>query len=437
MRRLLFFLTNNVNISLLVDQGIVSAANFVTGLLIGRICSKEQFGLYMLGFTIITFVINFQGALITTPYTIFIPRLEGVVRSQYTGSTLVHQLGLSILVVLFLAITGAFLSLGLGPTGLLSVINSLIFTITFILLWDYARHVCLATVKIRAVLVLDSCVAFLQIGGLLLLAYLGLLSAAHAYWAISIACGIATLSLLISLRREFAVRFAQTMSDFKVNFSTGWWIFASGMLWTFKTSLYPWLLAGFHGTVSTGVWAACVGIVALCNPLLLGLQNSFGPKIAHAYTVEEMEGFRRFSLQTATLFGGLIAPFCVVFILFGGPLLTGIYGSKYTGNGFIVSILALNLLISAPAVPLSRALFTIGRADIDFKINLITLLCTLSVGIFLVKAYGIIGAAYGLLLSNVMCFVFKYISIRRLDYSKKGKYPLEPEKLVNKTMGVE
>ena len=324
-----------------------------------------------------------------------------------------------------------------GPPGLLSVVNSLIFTITFILLWDYTRNVCLATLKIRAVLVMDSCLAFMQIGGLLLLANLGFLSAAHAYWAIGIASGIATLSLLISLRREFAVRFTQAMSDFKVNFSTGWWIFGSGMLWTFKTSLYPWLLAGFHGTLSTGVWAACVGVVALCNPLLLGLQNSIGPKIAHAYTLEEMEGFRRFSLQTATLFGGLIAPFCVVFLLFGGSLVAGIYGSKYTGNGFIVSILALNLLISAPAVPLARALFTIGRADIDFKINLITLLCTLSFGIFLVKAYGIIGAAYGLLISNIVCFVFKYISIRRLDYSNKGKYLLESERLVNKTIGIE
>jgi len=299
---------------------------------------------------------------------------------------------------------------------LLAVVNSLIFTVTFILLWDYARRVCLATLKIRAVLVLDSCVALLQIGGLLLLAYHGLLSPAHAYGAFSIACGIATMSLLVSLRRDFVVSFTRAMSDIKVNFSTGWWIFTSGLLWTFSTSLYPWLLAGFHGTASTGVWAACLGIVALCNPLYFGLQNSFGPKIAHAYAVEGMEVFRRFSLQTATIFGVFIAPFCVVLLFFGGPLVTGIYGSKYAGNGFIVSILAVNFLVSAPAFPLSCGLFTIGRADLDFKINLIMLLCIISFGVLLVRYYGAIGAATSLLISNVICFVMKYISVRRLCY---------------------
>ena len=36
----------------LVDQGVVSIANFATGVIIGRSCSEEQFGLYMLAFTI-------------------------------------------------------------------------------------------------------------------------------------------------------------------------------------------------------------------------------------------------------------------------------------------------------------------------------------------------------------------------------------------------
>ena len=48
----------------LSDQAIVSAVNFLTGVIIARTCSKEGFGLYTLGFSIMLFVVNMQGALI-------------------------------------------------------------------------------------------------------------------------------------------------------------------------------------------------------------------------------------------------------------------------------------------------------------------------------------------------------------------------------------
>ncbi|HEX71760.1 MAG TPA: hypothetical protein ENN65_00375, partial [Candidatus Hydrogenedentes bacterium] len=32
----------------IADQGIVSSANFATSIIIGRMCSKEEFGLYLL-----------------------------------------------------------------------------------------------------------------------------------------------------------------------------------------------------------------------------------------------------------------------------------------------------------------------------------------------------------------------------------------------------
>ena len=42
----------------IIDQGVVSATNFFTGVIIGRTLLKEQFGFYMLGLTIVFLVIN-------------------------------------------------------------------------------------------------------------------------------------------------------------------------------------------------------------------------------------------------------------------------------------------------------------------------------------------------------------------------------------------
>jgi len=56
------------------DQAVASITNFATGVIIARASSKEQFGLYMLGFTLILLVTDLQTSLIATPYMVYAPR---------------------------------------------------------------------------------------------------------------------------------------------------------------------------------------------------------------------------------------------------------------------------------------------------------------------------------------------------------------------------
>jgi len=144
-------LTARKGLVTLADQAVVSMTNFVTGVIIGRACTKDEFGLYMLGLSIMLYVTNLQTSLILTPYMILSPRLQGDAHALYTGSTLIHQFALSALAMLWLAVGGVVLSLGMGPQGLVPVVWSLVVVIAFILLRDYARQVCFAqlTVPLR------------------------------------------------------------------------------------------------------------------------------------------------------------------------------------------------------------------------------------------------------------------------------------------------
>ncbi|MGO8987301.1 MAG: lipopolysaccharide biosynthesis protein [bacterium] len=403
-----------------VDQGVVSLANFSTGLIVGRICSKEQLGLYMLGFTIVMFIINAQGYLISTPYIIFSPHLKEVDLNRYTGSTLLHQLALSFLIVIILAIAGAALSLGFGPSGLAPVVKTLLFVSSFILLWDYARRISLATLKMKNALLLDSCVLVLQVGVLLILAKFGYLSAARAYWVVGTACGVVAFGWLFLNSKNFKLSLKQAITDLLKNLSVGLWLLASGLLFSVSNYLYPWLLAAFHGVALTAVWAACQGVVGLVNPLFMGLQNSFTPQIAHVYAKGKMDGLRRFALHTTVIMGLAILPFCLALLIFGGHLVSGFYGSKYSGNGLIVSILAVNLLVSSLAFAPSRALFTVERVDVDCKIGIVALVLLFSCGILLVKQFGPAGAAVGLLLSNSAYLVLLSAAFSRIVRSRRS-----------------
>lgn len=381
----------------------------------------------MLGFSIVVFITNVQSFLILTPYTIHSPHLKGIALARYTGSVFIHQLTLTLALVVLLAIAGFLLFLHTGPSGIAAVVRALAISTGFILFWDCARRISLAGLNVKAALLLDSGMAALQMGTLLILARLGFLSATSAYWALGASCGLSGLVWLVSIRNKYDVRLSHVASDFRKNLSTGRWIFASGLLWSLGSYLYPWIIAFFHGTASTGTWAACQGVAGLANPLFMGLQNSFGPKITHVYAGEGVSGLHRFTLRSTAILGGIILPFCVVLVAVGGYILTGLYGSKYDGNGLIVALLALNMLTSALAFPPSRALFTIERADLDFRINLVTILILFSAGIPLVRHLGPLGAALGLLLSSSVSCGLLHRAFFRLPGVKGASTVREPE----------
>lgn len=395
----------------LIDQGVVSATNFMTGLIIARACSKEEFGIYILGFTIILFVMDLQASLISTPFMIFSPRLKGGALALYSGSTLVHLFALSASAILALTIGGVLFRLGHGPSGFAPVAWTLAAVITPFMLREFVRRVCFTGLRMKTALFLDSCIGVAQLGGLLALSRLNMLSASRAYWVVSLSSGIVVLGWMISHSERFTLRLSQSASDFRRNWSFGKWVLASGLVWTVSMSLYPWILAAYHGTAATGVWAACLGIASFANPILLGGQNYLGPKIAHVYARRGASALRSFVFKASAVFSVPMWVLSAAMLALGGRLVVFLYGSKYAGNGVIVFILAVNLAFSCVAFAVSRALFAIERADLDFLVNFVAMCVLLVAGVWLTKFYGVLGAAFGLLLANavatgVRCVVF-------------------------------
>jgi O-antigen/teichoic acid export membrane protein len=408
----------------LADQAVASVTNFLTGVIIARACSKEELGLYLLGFSLISFMTDLQTSLITTPYMVYAPRLKGRAHALYTGSTLIHQSAFC-LVTMVGVICGSFVvSHGVGPKGLGPVLWALAFVIALIMLREHARRVSFARLKVKTAFIFDTSIAVGQISGLLVLARFGLLSASRAYWVIGSVCGIAVLGWLWSDRRFYQPQIKESVADFKKNWVLGRWVFASGLVWAISMNLYPWLLASFRGVASTGVWAACLGAVAVGGPVMVGIQNLAGPKIAHVYAAEGYRALHRLVLKIAVAVAIPLSLLCLVMFVWGGHLVALMYGRQYGGNRLVVAILALNLLVGALGFPFSRALFAIDRARVDFLVNFTALFIMVTLGLWLVRTFGPIGAAFGLLGANLVTSGVRAGAFLRLppliSFEKKG-----------------
>jgi O-antigen/teichoic acid export membrane protein len=286
--------------------------------------------------------------------------------------------------------------------------------IALITLREFARRVCFARLRLKTAFILDICIAVGQISGLLLLAHFGQLSASRAYWVIGSACGIAVLGWLWSDREFYHPQITESLADLRKNWIFGKWVFASGLVWAVSMNLYPWLLAFFHGTASAGVWAACLGVASVCNPALVGIQNLVGPKIAHEYAAGGSMALRRLVLKISSIIALPVSLLCLVLMSWGGRLIALLYGRQYAGNGLVVAILALNLLVTVVAFSFSRALFAIERADVDFLLNFAALFIMVTLGLWLVRSLGPLGAALGLLGANIVTSAIRAGAFLRL-----------------------
>ncbi len=384
----------------LADQVVASATNFLTGIIIARVCIKEELGIYMLGFSIMVFVLDLQTSFISAPYMVYSQRLHGREHAVYMGSSFTQQLALALLVVLSLSVGMVFVAGGFGSVELGAAMKALELVICFMMLREFVRRILFAGFAMRTAFTVDCMVAVFQLGGLVALARLGLLSARTAFYCIGFSCGITTLGWLIFYRRSYSFKLKQLWPDFKNNLSFGKWILASSLLWAVSMTIYPWLLAWFHGTAATGVWAACWGITAIANPLLLGIQNFLGPKIVQSYTRGGAAALRSFVVRVSVIYFFIIAPPALILFIFGGRLVVMFYGSQYVGNDHVIAILAVNLLVMAASFTMSRALLAMEEARAYFMANIVPLILILTIGVLLVKRFGPAGVAWGFLLGT-------------------------------------
>lgn len=405
------------------DQCVSSATNFLTSILIARACGKEELGLYVLGFTTALIVLELQSTLVTTPYLVFAPRLQGDERARYSGSILLHQLGLG-LVGVALAGVGAWLastSPSWLPAGIGTVFFVLMAALPCMMFRDFVRRVCFARQQMKSALLVDIAVFVLQISALGFLAFDESLSAAKAYGVIA-ASTLVPAALWCYLARD-SFQAGPWRQDLQRNLQLGGWLFASGLLWAISANIYPWLLADAEGTGAAGVWGACLQLLALANIPLLGTQNFLGPKLTHLYVAEGMPALRRFALRTSVLFGGAILLVALALWALADFALGLVYGADFRGNATTVLFLVLHLATVAAAFPLSRGLFAIERAGADFAVNLVPVTLLFAVGIPLIHSHGLVGGALGLFISGAAAVVVRAVVFLAISRSRPDREP--------------
>jgi O-antigen/teichoic acid export membrane protein len=386
----------------LSDQAVVSAASFLTTVIIGRGTDPSQLGAYAIAISILASLFTIQGSLITLPYSIQRHRPLGTPQ-EHAGGALAQTGLMSGLVVIGLAIAAiALFARGASP-GLVAMTWALAGVAPFALLREFCRRFSFAHFRLGHALALDATVSVIQVASLGWLGWTGRMSAVTACAALGLSCAVAAIGWFYVARGEFAISRHKVGGSARQGWSLGKWLFVNQIMVQLQRYITHWLSFVIAGAAVTGVYAACLSIVAFANPVTFGLGNMLAPRSALAWKERGGAGLRRQAMGDALLFAAILAPFCLLAFFAGDALMRVLYhGPEYEGHGTVVTLLALATFASSIGTPASNALASMERPRAIFGVGTVAAVLTVILVWWWMVAWGLPGAACGLFVGSIV-----------------------------------
>ena len=399
----------------LVDQVIVSGTRFLTTVIVGRACGADELGVYALGFSLLIFLTVLQETLITTPYTILGSGQTDRRRAHYAGSLLIHHGVLLLLVFALLLLAGAVGTWGASSPMWATVLWALAASLPFALLREFARRFAFAHMRVAAALTVDAAVAVMQVGGVVLLAGSGELTAASALLVMGLACALASSVWLYACRDRFLPRPRNLWPHLVQDWAFGKWLFGSQMVGVVSHYSVFWLLSILISTAATGIYSACSTVVMLSNPFILGLCNVLEPRTARAFVEGGKPELLRVVRKATVVLAIFLGLFWWLVFFAGERIVTWLYHNPaFEGHGQIIVVLTTSLVIASLGIVYANGLKAMGHPAWNLHASLLDLLVTLSTAVPLACCFGMVGGAYCLLCGAVTGFLARYLAFTHL-----------------------
>lgn len=410
------------------DQLVVSVTSFAAMIIIARSTDVSQLGLYSIGNSLIVMLLTMQDSLITRPYSIQMFKPAGTPEEHGFSSLLLSWIlsSMAAVAALTAALYFAAKADGSGNTALALAIS---FVTPLVLFREFGRRYSFANLKAYRAFAVDLVAALSILVPMVYLGWSGKLNAVTAI--VTIGCGAGLSGTLWFIRRRRAFRYSSDAlkKTFWQSWALGKWLLGSQLAMQFQGYAIHWLCLLVIGVAMTGAYAACLSIVALANPFLYGFFNLLTPKSVRTLKDKGPIELRRQVFRDSTLLGGMMTAFTVFIYFAGEEIMSLVYsGEEYANQGHVLTVLSLASVAGAVGAfggPAAIALQSAERGRAIASVAMITCIIGSLASWYLISAYGLAGAAWGLLVTEVVGAIGRWTLFIRLGYVK----PAAPEGL--------
>lgn len=355
--------------------------------------SSAELGYYEATFGVMMLIIGLHEALITTPMTFFNHKTKTTDDRKFAGKMLIISLVFSVLAFLcFIAVSCyRYTSVTENP-GLTITMLAVSILLPFQLIREFARRWLLADIQVKQSALIEFLFAGLFVACLSVLVLTANVSAATVFSVTAIANLICLACWWMIYRRSFTVGLDGMKEQTKKNFGYGKWIACENVCSVTMIYFSQWFLMAKLGAVGAGVYTACVTIVLLANPFILGVASLFAPRSAQEFNRSGWPGLLKMLLGYSLFVGAVLIGFSTVLYFYGDPLTSLFFGSEQYHDYFQQNFDGINSIT-----------FLMSIAMPCFGISFLLACCLLAADL---PIYSFYAALVGLVTTVVVNFSF-------------------------------
>lgn len=184
------------------------------------------------------------------------------------------------------------------------------------------------------------------------------------------------------------------------------------------------MLGLMRSNAEVGIYKIAVQGAQLVIFILMAVNTTIGPVISELYDQKQLEKLKRvITLSARTVLAGSL-PVGLVFILWGKPLVSFVFGAQYAGASVPLSILCVGQVVNAGMGSVGLILNMTGNEQDTLKGLVVSAVLNVGLNGILIPRFGVEGAAWATTISMVFWnlllsgFVFKRLGIWANAYSK-------------------
>jgi O-antigen/teichoic acid export membrane protein len=393
----------------LADQCLSVGGMFVVNIALARARSKEEYGIFALTYSLLTFLTGLHNAAILEAYTVY---GSGRYHQRFASyRSLLWRANLWLLGTLSALLLAAWQGLRLSHSSFASPsLLGMALTCGVLLSASFRRR----TYYMRRrpdLAARFSAAFFLGCMGLLALAMRGgWLNGLSAFLIVALAWSLAALVAA----REPAPgehREGKGVAD-PIDFLSGepdywrehWrysrWVLVTALVFQFTTQAYFWAVAALLSVPDVAELRALYNLALPVDQISVAITFLILPQMALHFAAREFRKLHRLWRQCALLYLGISLGFAVLVGMASLPLLHLAYGGKFDGAAPLLRWYALLPGVMAIGNATNVALKALEKPQSVFYAYAASGAATLLFGIPLLLRFGLAGAIYGMLLSG-------------------------------------
>jgi O-antigen/teichoic acid export membrane protein/thymidylate kinase len=400
----------------IMDHGLISASNFLLGIVLARYLGSEQYGAYALAFSAFVLLTLVHSALAMEPMSVFAPSIYRKTLQEYLGLLLWLQIIGTVIIVVCAGAGGVLFRL-LGEHGnLVSAFEGIALASPCVLIFLFARRAFYLELRPAQALIGSVAYSVLLGFGLWAVASGHLLSPFATFLVMGTAALLTSLLLLILLRPTVSRKaIAKVLSIKEVcvrHWEYGRWAFASALfVWVPWNGFYS-VVAHFSGLAESGALKALLNLAMPMTQTYAAFSLLFISQAARLGHEKGWEAVKILAWRIAGLYVLGSSAYWILVCLFRNQLIGLMYAGHYQEIAPLVPIVALASILSGaamgPTIAIRAMRSPASVAAIYFGSSLVCIL----VGVPACRAWGIRGAVIGILLSSAVSALTGFLMVR-------------------------